>query len=139
VLRRIQMMTRETDPNSSPRTGSDGRRKLSWILFSTLVVFISMVIVLIGRTAAELAKVFEEMRVATPGIIQAAMTLCNAWWISIPIWLTISLGGALAIQLYSRKPARHMRMVNILMILLAVFIMAALCCAIFIRNFSIIE
>jgi hypothetical protein len=125
------MLTCKADRKSSPLIGKDWRRNLSWILYSALVSFISM---LIGWAVPNYAKVFEEMEVEVSGLTRTVFALGKARWISIPIWLAISLGGALAIHNYSEKPTRYMFLLIIIIILMAVFIVVALFCAVFTWN-----
>jgi hypothetical protein len=125
------MLISESDRKSSPLIGKSRRGNLSWILYSALVVSISM---LIGWVAHKLARMFEEFGVEVSGMTRMVFALAKAQWISIPIWLAISMGAALAIHHYSEKPKRYIFLLNIIMILLAVFIVVVLCCALFSSN-----
>lgn len=109
----------------------DGKRKQSWILYSALVLFISM---LIGWVASEFAKELEGSSIEISAMSQTVIVPGRARLIAIPVWLAISLGGALAVHHYSKKPAIYMRLLNIILILLAVYIVVALFFTVFSSN-----
>jgi type II secretory pathway component PulF len=124
----MPMLTSEADRKPSPLIGKDWRRNLSWILYSALVAFIS---ILIGWAVPNFARVFEEMGIEVSGLTRTVFTLGKARLISIPVWLAISLGGALAIHYYSKKPTQYIFLLRIIMVLFAVLVVVALCCAVF--------
>jgi hypothetical protein len=78
---------------------------------------------LIGCVAPMLAKKSEGLEIS--GVTKMVFALGKARWISIPIWLAIFLGGALAIRHYSEKTTRCMLLLKSIMILGVIFIVVA--------------
>jgi hypothetical protein len=129
------MMTSETVRISHP-ISKKRRQILFWSVGAAFVLFISIII---GGLASKLAKVFEEMRVEIPGAIRLVLALDKAKWILIPIWLALSLSGALAIHRYSEKSPRCIRALKIMMILLVIIFVAAFIILIALSFLSISE
>jgi hypothetical protein len=78
------MLTSETGQTFSPLMHKDGRRKQTWILYSALVLFISM---LIGWVASELAKEFEGSGIEISALSRTVIVLGRVRWIAIPVCL----------------------------------------------------
>ena len=82
--------------------------------------------VILGWVVPIFRKMYEDFGSALPGPTQLILDINRARWVSIPIWLLISLGGMFAAWRYSQRPRFLLRCLGMAMLALVVLILVGL-------------